>query len=264
MTTGERIYAARKRAGMTQEDLADRLNVTRQAVSRWESDAAFPETEKLIELCKLFSLSADELLLGVNPREDTRREQPQEPKQESGFGKIIHRGEFRFEYVSKMHWGKLPLVHINIGLGVCRAKGIIAVGNIATGVVSLGFLSVGVLAIGLLSLGLLAFGSCALALLLGAGGVATGLLAFGGLAVGIMTFGGVSVEYIAVGGAAFGQYAVGGSAYAWLAAGNVNASGAHAFIMPNDYERLCEFLAENVHGWLGSFLRNVALSVSHG
>ena len=72
MTTGQRIYEARKKAGMTQEELADRLGVSRQAVSKWESDAAYPETDKIVELCKLFSLSADELLLGAEsaPRTD--------------------------------------------------------------------------------------------------------------------------------------------------------------------------------------------------
>ena len=47
MTTGQRIYEARKKAGMTQEELADRLGVSRQAVSKWESDAAYPETDKI-------------------------------------------------------------------------------------------------------------------------------------------------------------------------------------------------------------------------
>ncbi len=65
MTTGQKIYEARRKAGMTQEALATQLGVSRQSVSKWESDNAFPETEKLIELCKLFSLSADELLLGI-------------------------------------------------------------------------------------------------------------------------------------------------------------------------------------------------------
>ncbi len=43
MTTGEIIFEYRKKAGLTQEELADRLGVSRQAVSKWEQDAAFPE-----------------------------------------------------------------------------------------------------------------------------------------------------------------------------------------------------------------------------
>ncbi len=65
MTTGQKIYECRKRGGMTQEELADRLGVSRQAVSKWEQDAAFPETEKVLELCRLFHFSSDELLFGT-------------------------------------------------------------------------------------------------------------------------------------------------------------------------------------------------------
>lgn len=62
MTTGEKIAMLRKGKGITQEQLAEILGVTRQSVSRWEMDLAFPETEKLIRLSKLFSCSIDFLL----------------------------------------------------------------------------------------------------------------------------------------------------------------------------------------------------------
>lgn len=62
MTTGEKLSALRRKHGVTQEQLAELLNVSRQSVSRWEMDAAFPETEKLIRLSKLFSCSIDFLL----------------------------------------------------------------------------------------------------------------------------------------------------------------------------------------------------------
>lgn len=52
----------RKKKGITQEELAEILNVSRQSVSRWEMDAAFPETDKLIKLSKLFECSIDFLL----------------------------------------------------------------------------------------------------------------------------------------------------------------------------------------------------------
>lgn len=47
---------------MTQEELAEKLNVSRQTVSKWELDAAYPEVEKLIELCTLFSCTLDQLI----------------------------------------------------------------------------------------------------------------------------------------------------------------------------------------------------------
>lgn len=64
MTTGEKIAALRKGKGITQEALAESLKVSRQSVSRWEMDAAFPETEKLIKLSRLLECSIDYLLNG--------------------------------------------------------------------------------------------------------------------------------------------------------------------------------------------------------
>lgn len=62
MTTGEKLALLRKKKGITQEELSEMLNVSRQSVSRWELDAAFPETDKLIKLSKLFECSIDFLL----------------------------------------------------------------------------------------------------------------------------------------------------------------------------------------------------------
>lgn len=59
---GEKLYNLRKDKNMTQESLADLLQVTRQSVSKWESGVAFPETEKIIELTKIFEVSLDFLL----------------------------------------------------------------------------------------------------------------------------------------------------------------------------------------------------------
>ena len=49
---------------MTQEDLAEFMNVSRQTVSKWESDTAFPETDKLITLSDYFGCTLDELIKG--------------------------------------------------------------------------------------------------------------------------------------------------------------------------------------------------------
>ncbi len=65
MTTGEKLAMLRKRKNITQEQLAEILGVSRQSVSRWEMDQAFPETEKLIRLAGLFSCSIDFLLSEV-------------------------------------------------------------------------------------------------------------------------------------------------------------------------------------------------------
>lgn len=65
MTFGSRLKELRKTAGMTQEQLANQLSVTPQAVSRWENNTAMPDISQLIPLANLFQVSTDHLL-GVN------------------------------------------------------------------------------------------------------------------------------------------------------------------------------------------------------
>lgn len=62
MSFGEKLTKLRKEKGMSQEDLANNLNVSRQAVSKWESNNSYPETEKIVAICKLFDCSMDELI----------------------------------------------------------------------------------------------------------------------------------------------------------------------------------------------------------
>lgn len=75
MTTGEKISALRKKKGLTQEQLAEILNVSRQSVSRWEMDIAFPETEKLIKLGCILNCSID-FLLNNNLQEQELKQNP--------------------------------------------------------------------------------------------------------------------------------------------------------------------------------------------
>lgn len=62
MSLRKNLEYLRKSKNLSQEDLAFKLGVSRQAVSKWESGAAYPETEKMIAMCKLFDCSLDELL----------------------------------------------------------------------------------------------------------------------------------------------------------------------------------------------------------
>lgn len=64
MTLGEKLSKLRKENHYTQEQLAEILGVSRQAVSKWESDTAYPETEKLCKLGELYGCSMDYLLKG--------------------------------------------------------------------------------------------------------------------------------------------------------------------------------------------------------
>lgn len=58
----EKLQNLRKSQGMSQEKLAELLNVSRQAVSKWESGQGYPETEKLIKISEMFNVSLDYLL----------------------------------------------------------------------------------------------------------------------------------------------------------------------------------------------------------
>ena len=62
MTIGEKITKIRKEQNLTQEQFAQLMDVSRQSVSKWELNTAYPDTEKLIKMCKLFNCSLDYLL----------------------------------------------------------------------------------------------------------------------------------------------------------------------------------------------------------
>ena len=64
MTFGENLQFLRKRGGLTQEDLAEKMEVSRQSVSKWESNAAYPEMDAILRLCDLFAVDMDTLLRG--------------------------------------------------------------------------------------------------------------------------------------------------------------------------------------------------------
>jgi transcriptional regulator with XRE-family HTH domain len=67
MSFGKNLQRLRKEKGMSQESLAEILEVSRQAISKWESGAAYPEIEKLIALSDLFGVSIDYLIKGNKP-----------------------------------------------------------------------------------------------------------------------------------------------------------------------------------------------------
>lgn len=63
MTFGEKLQALRKARSWSQEELATQINVSRQALSKWESGASVPDTENVVALSRLFGVSTDYLLL---------------------------------------------------------------------------------------------------------------------------------------------------------------------------------------------------------
>ena len=62
MSLGSSLFSARKKSGLSQEEVAEKLGVSRQTISKWENGTSDPSTSNLIALAKLFDLSAEELL----------------------------------------------------------------------------------------------------------------------------------------------------------------------------------------------------------
>ena len=74
MTLGQRIHELRSAAGLSQEQLAERLNVSRQAVSKWELGTSAPDLDRLVLLGNLFGISLDQLVSGTLPEEHAAQE----------------------------------------------------------------------------------------------------------------------------------------------------------------------------------------------
>ncbi|MBP3540361.1 MAG: helix-turn-helix domain-containing protein [Clostridia bacterium] len=223
MTTGEKLASLRKQNNYTQEQLAMLLDVSRQSVSKWESNLAYPETEKLIRLSKLYNCSVDYLLhddLEHDPMTPVLQEEPAPRFQftvRSSFGEI--------EKQSRTMVGNLPLWHVCFKRGKV-ARGVFAAGFRAKGVFTFGLLSQGLFSFGVLSMGLISFGVLSMGLL-ALGSIALGLIALGAIAVGVMAVGAVAVGLFSVGALAIAKYAaLGDVAKAAIAAGVSTTEGS--------------------------------------
>ena len=217
----DRLYQLRRARGLSQEELAHTVGVSRQAVQKWEAGASAPDLDNLSALADYFGVTLDYLVRGT---EAAPQSPPEGPAVTQNYFTLYR---YRYEYRSRCTLFGLPLVHIHLGYGFCRARGIVAIGNIATGVISVGCVSAGAVSIGGVALGALALG-----------GLAAGLFAFGGLALGVLlavgggalslgvSLGGAAVgRFVAQGGLAVGRYAAGDAAFgSVLAIGNSSHS----------------------------------------
>lgn len=69
MNIGKKIYELRRKEGLSQEEVANKLDVSRQTVSKWETNQSAPDIDKIVPLCDLFNISTDVLLKGVNEQQ---------------------------------------------------------------------------------------------------------------------------------------------------------------------------------------------------
>ena len=113
MKLSEKILYYRKKAGLSQEELAGRVGVSRQAVSKWELGDAAPEVDKLRALAREFGVTVDELLSEEVPREPEQAPPPQHSPTAGWLGRMVGR------------WGWLAGVYIALsGLGVALVGGL--------------------------------------------------------------------------------------------------------------------------------------------
>ncbi|MBE6727768.1 MAG: phosphoglucosamine mutase [Ruminococcaceae bacterium] len=98
MTIGQKIAILRTAMQLSQEQLAEKLSVSRQSVSKWESDSALPEVGKVLQLASLFNITTDDLLRDEIPLEPTYTEALFRPKEAIAFnGKYFGTDGFRGE-----------------------------------------------------------------------------------------------------------------------------------------------------------------------
>lgn len=71
MNIGEKLFELRKAKNLSQEEVADKLNVTRQTVSKWETNQSTPDFDKIAPLCELYGITPNELLTGESHSQET-------------------------------------------------------------------------------------------------------------------------------------------------------------------------------------------------
>lgn len=231
MTFGEKLSQLRKANNYTQEQLGALLNVSRQTVSKWESDIAYPETDKLVKMGSLFNCSMDYLLKDeVTEKNNPSSEITTDKKDENSITFTLGTFKIKERKSEKMVLG-MPLYHIGrnargffaIGL---KAKGVFSIGILSRGIFSLGLLSFGLVSLGLLSLGIVALGTVAVGLI-GIGAIALGLFSVGAISIGIVSVGALSVGLFSGGAFAVGHFiAIGDNVRAMLAIGETEAFGS--------------------------------------
>lgn len=78
MTIGNKLLELRKKRGLSQEEAAEKLGVSRQTISKWETDQSTPDFDKLSLICKLYNISADELINGTSKVKQEEKEEEKE------------------------------------------------------------------------------------------------------------------------------------------------------------------------------------------
>ena len=92
MNLGEKLFELRRTKNLTQDDVAEKLNVTRQTVSKWETNQSTPDFDKILPLCELYGISPNELLKGES-KETINNENKEELNWSEAKNHLFTRGE---------------------------------------------------------------------------------------------------------------------------------------------------------------------------
>ena len=92
-----RLYEYRKQSGLSQEELAEKLGISRQSVSKWERAESCPDTDNLIELSKIYNVTMDELLNTSKDIKNIKEEKTEEVKEEKPYKVIVNLEDNVFE-----------------------------------------------------------------------------------------------------------------------------------------------------------------------
>lgn len=118
MNLGEKLFELRKTKNLTQDEVAEKLNVTRQTVSKWETNQSSPDFDKIVPICELFEIGVEELLTGKKEeKQDENEEQEekvltkQEAKEKSA--KVVSGSIFIYILAVALIMILVPVKHVN-------------------------------------------------------------------------------------------------------------------------------------------------------
>ncbi|WP_066889163.1 helix-turn-helix domain-containing protein [Clostridium nigeriense] len=271
MNLSEKLQLLRKKNGFSQEELADRLGISRQAISKWESGQSIPDLNKLITLSELYNVTVDSLVKDSDEYEILQSTNKDNKEQQDNKNTQIiinlNKNSMEYEYKSNKTLLGLPLIHINIGRGIRKAKGVIAIGNISYGIISLGFLSIGAISFGLMSIGLFSLAILSIALILAVGTISIGIFSIGAISIGVFSLGALSIGKFAIGASAIGtDIAVGDYAKANIAIGN-KVNGIKSLPLSStreEIERIIRSEYPNLKEWIINIINYFSGIVSKG
>lgn len=126
MDIGEKLFELRKGKGLSQEEVAEKLNVTRQTVSKWETNQSTPDFDKIMPICELYGITTEELLTGKKKEDENNFEKVEEKEEERPLTKQEVKRKSAEVVSTSVFLYILAVVSIMIAIPVLRMDPIIA------------------------------------------------------------------------------------------------------------------------------------------